>query len=344
MSRYYSNNQLLTMKDADGKTPDIYICDGNRTAGKTYSFKLTLLRAWFRKGHQFGLIVRNQVDAKGYAEAFWQDVGNDRYKEHSLKEEPVSKGTFYKIYIDDILAGFVLPLSMSRKLKRYSGMFVNIKALFFDEYQDESNVYLKDELQLLMSLHTTIARGHGEQSRRVPLYLVSNTVSILNPYYTTFGIHKMLRDNTKFLRGHGWVFQKTMNESAKKAFQESRFNQAFSNTKYYNYASENLYLNDNKALVEKPDGVGHYNMSFRFEDNYYNVKIYPSCVYVSKGYDMTYPVQVCFRPQDMTGDCFILVTRNSLQVQNLRQWFSSGLLRFDSLESKNAIFDILAYN
>lgn len=330
------------MKDIDGKTPDIYICDGNRTAGKTYSFKLTLLRGWFRHGEQFVLIVRNQVDAKGYGEAFWQDVGSDRYKEHELREEPVSKGTFYKLYIDDLLCGFVLPLSMARKVKRYSGLFTNVKCMFFDEYQDESNIYLKDELQLLMSLHTTIARGHGEQSRRVPLYLVSNTVSILNPYYTAFGIHKLLRDNTKFLKGHGWVFEKTMNESAKKAFQESRFNIALADTKYYSYASENLYLNDNKAMIQKPEGVGRYFMSIKYDDNYYNVRIYPTCVYVSKGYDISHPVKMVFRAQDMCGDHFILATRTCNQWQSLKNWFSSGSLRFDSLESKNIVFDILA--
>jgi hypothetical protein len=36
---YYHCERLLTMKDKYGKTPDIYIVDGNRTAGKSYSIK-----------------------------------------------------------------------------------------------------------------------------------------------------------------------------------------------------------------------------------------------------------------------------------------------------------------
>ena len=36
---YYHCDRLLTLKDKNGNTPDIYIVDGNRTAGKSYSIK-----------------------------------------------------------------------------------------------------------------------------------------------------------------------------------------------------------------------------------------------------------------------------------------------------------------
>lgn len=103
----------------------------------------------------------------------------------------------------------------------------------FDEYQDESNNYLPNEIDKLMSIHTSIARGDGKQSRRVPLYMASNTVSILNPYYQALGINKMLKRDTKILRGDGWVYERTYNENASKAFEGSAFNRAFSGSKYF---------------------------------------------------------------------------------------------------------------
>lgn len=343
MGVYYDNNKLLCLKDINGNKPEIYICDGNRTAGKSYAFKSTLLRNWFKKGEQFVLIVRNQLDCKGYYESFWKDVGNDKYSTHECKEQSVAKGTFYQILIDDLVAGFVLPLSMASKIKRFSSMFIDVTSMFFDEYQDENNRYLSDEIKKLMSIHTSIARGHGKQVRYVALYMCSNTISILNPYYVAFGIHKRLRNNTKFLRGNGWVFEKTMNENAKDAFQSSAFNQAFADsTDYFMYASENVYLNDNTALIEKPDGQFRYIATVKYDGKFYNIKQYPSCVYVSEGCDYTFPVKLAYKALDVEGDGFWLCNRQTIITRTIRQYFEYGLLRFQNLSCKNMIFDILS--
>lgn len=36
---YYDGTKLLSLKDADGNKPEIYLCVGNRTAGKTVFLK-----------------------------------------------------------------------------------------------------------------------------------------------------------------------------------------------------------------------------------------------------------------------------------------------------------------
>lgn len=339
---YYNNNKLLTLKDINGKKPEIFICDGNRTAGKSYSFKSTLLRNWFKKGEQFALIVRNKTDCKGYYASFWKDIGTDKYPDKECSEKLVADGTFYQILIDGLVAGFVLPLFLARKLKRFSSMFIDVTAMFFDEYQDEDSKYLPDEITKLISLHTSIARGHGQQTRYVALYMCSNTISILNPYYVAFGIHKRLRENTKFLRGDGWVFEKTLNENAKKAFQTSSFNRAFSNaTNYFYYASENVYLNDNLSLIEKPDGDFSYIATIKYNGEMFNIRQYSNYVYISEGCDITFPLKIAYKPLDINGDGFWLCNKNAPITRRINQYFESGLLRFDSLKSKNMIFDIL---
>ena len=40
-----------------------------------------------------------------------------------------------------------------------------------------------DEIRKFLSIHTSIARGKGEQVRHVPVYMLGNQVSIINPYY-----------------------------------------------------------------------------------------------------------------------------------------------------------------
>lgn len=103
-----------------------------------------------------------------------------------------------------------------------------MKRLLFDEFQSENNRYCSNELTKFISLRTSIARGKGEQTRYLPVIMLSNPVSLLNPYYVSFGISDRLQENTKFLRGNGFVLEQNFNESASQAFLSSSFNQAFS--------------------------------------------------------------------------------------------------------------------
>lgn len=53
----------------------------------------------------------------------------------------------------------------------------------FDEFQSENNDYCPNEVQKFISVHTSVARGQGKQLRYVPVYMLSNPVTLLNPYY-----------------------------------------------------------------------------------------------------------------------------------------------------------------
>lgn len=344
-SKYYSCNYLLTLKDMNGKKPDIYIADGNRTAGKSVSFKKVLTDTYLRKGRiaQFYYLFRYKTDMQNISDMFFGDIQRLFYQDHEMTEKKLFDGAIVQLLIDNNPAGFCIPLSLSAKIKRMSAIFKDVEHGFFDEYQDENNQYLPDELDKLHSIHTTIARGDGKQSRRVPLYMASNTVSMLNPYYSLFGISKMLRSNTKILRGDGWVFERTYNENAQKEFQESAFNRAFAKTKYYGFASQNVYLNDNMALISKPSGHSDYMCSVRYNGEWYNIRKYDTCVYASEGYDETFPRRIAFQVNDVVDDRATMITSTNFMVQMLRIYFNKGAFRFENLRCKNMALDLLAY-
>ena len=206
MGKYYDCNYLLTLKDRNGNLPDIYITDGNRTAGKTVSFKRRLVDTFLKAKtdvNQFYLIYRYKTDMQSLSESFFTDIRRLFYQGHEMTEKKLFDGAVVMLLLDDKPCGYCLPLSLSAKIKRMSSIFVTVAHGFFDEYQDENNAYLPNEIDKLMSIHTSIARGDGKQSRRVPLYMASNTVSMLNPYYQALGINKMLKRDTKILRGDG---------------------------------------------------------------------------------------------------------------------------------------------
>lgn len=342
---YWSCNHLLTLKDANRKTPGVYIVDGNRTAGKSVSFKKKLIDDFLKVKdiNQFYYLYRYKCDMENCAESFFSDIGRIFYPSMIMTSKKLFGGAVVELSLDGRVCGYCIPMSASVKIKRIAPIFVRVKHGFFDEYQDESDNYLPDEISKLMSIRASIARGEGEQTRHVPLYMASNTVSMLNPYYEAFGINKRLQPNTKILRGDGWVFERTYNLSAMKAYQEDGFNRAFKRNAYYNYASQNVYLNDNLALIGKPAGFSRYVVTVRFNNEYYNVRQYDTCVYVSQGADESFPVRICFNVNDVIDDKAIRVPRTHPIVANLRGYFNRGLMRFENLKCKNMTLDLLSF-
>lgn len=345
MSKYYDGNYLLSLKDKNRELPEIYITEGNRTAGKSVFYKRHLINYYLKHEdvNKFIVIYRCKTDLSNCADAFFRDIGRIFYRGHNMTEKTLLNGNVIALLLDGNVCGYCVPLSMSSKLKRYSAMFVDVKHIFFDEYQEENNKYLSDEVSKLMSIHTTVARGDGEQRRRVPIYMVSNTVSILNPYNNALGINKMLKKDTKYLKGDGWVYERTWNESASEAIKNSGVSKAFAKSSYIKYASENVYLNDNLALIEKPAGTSEYYLSILYNGIWYNARRYASIMYISKGYDKTFPIKVCFNVNDVLDDRISMINNSGYIVQALRKYFECGCMRFADLECKNMAFDMLSY-
>lgn len=343
---YYHVERLLTLKDKNGLPPDIYIVDGNRTAGKSYSIKCRqvsdFLKDKYKPENQFIYLYRNLVDMKNCSDTYFGDIEQE-FDGYVMTEKSLMNGTLKQLFLNEEPCGYCLALSVARKYKKMRGLFVNVRSVFFDEYQDEDNIYLPNEVDKLLSLMTTISSGHGKQHRRVVLYMASNTVSLLNPYYTVFGINKMLKRDTKILRGDGWVFERTHNENASIAYKDSGIARAFSGAKYNEYASENKYLNDSYCLIGKPTGTAQYICSIRFNDKMYNARKYDTCIYISTGYDDSFPVRICFTKNDVVDNTAIRVNSTHYLVVMLREYFNRGLLKFENLECKNMMFDVLSF-
>ena len=126
-------------------------------------------------------------------------------------------------------------------------------------------------------------------------------------------------------------------------FQNSAFNRAFSKTKYYGFASQNVYLNDNSALIERPYGHSEYLVSIRYNMEWYNVRKYNTCIYVSEGYDESFPYRVAFQVNDIVDDRAVMVATSNWVIMLLRTYFNKGLMRFQNLQCKNMLLDMISY-
>ena len=253
-------------------------------------------------------------------------------------------GIFHELYLDGRSCGYAITLNSADQLKRYSHLFSDVDRILFDEFQSETNHYCDKEVKKFQSIHTSIARGNGEQTRYVPVYMMSNPVTILNPYYSAMKIGSRLQSNTKFLRGTGWVLEQGYVDSAAKAMKQSGFAKAFAEDDYMKYSTEAVYLNDNYSFVETMQGRCKYVCTLRYMGKEYGVKEYveKGVVYVDDKPDLTYPYKITVTTNDHQIN-YLMLQRHDMFIMNMRFLFSKGAFRFKNLECKEATLAVLSY-
>lgn len=337
--------------DINGKKPEIYISESNRSAGKTTYFGRWFVNSFLKKGEKFGLLYRFNYELDSVADKFFKDIGALFFPEYTMISETKLKGIYHELFLmkkgNDtvkISCGYAISINSADQIKKNSHLFSDIQRMLFDEFQSESNNYCANELSKFMSVHTSIARGKGEQVRYVPVIMVSNPVSIINPYYTALGISSRLRDDTKFLKGDGFVMEHGFNESASLAQKASAFNRAFSSSVYFGYAAEGVYLNDNKAFIEKPTGIGRYLATIRYDGRDYALREFATdgIIYCDDHDDETFKYRISVTTDDHNVN-YVMLKRNDLFISNMRYYFERGCFRFKDLRCKEAVMKLISY-
>lgn len=344
MSKYYDGTKLLSMLDINGNKPEIYMCTTNRTGGKTTYFGRLCINRFLDKGEKFGLLYRYNYELDDIVEKFYKDLGSLFFPNYTMTSKRRASGTFQELFLNDKSCGYGLSLNNADQIKKYSHLFSDIQRMIFDEFQSESNHYCERETNKFVSVHTSIARGQGKQVRYVPVYMISNPVSIINPYYVEMGISSRLKDDTKFLRGDGFVLEQGYIESASIEQKNSGFNRAFSKNSYTAYSSECVYLNDNKAFVEKPAGKSKYLCTLRYKGSDFALREYTESglIYCDDKADSSFLTRISVTTDDHNIN-YVMLKRNDFFLLNLRYFFEHGCFRFKDMRCKEAVLSALSY-
>ena len=344
MEKYYNGAKLLSMKDINGERPEIYLCTSNRSAGKTTYFNRLCVNRFIKHNEKFMLIYRFNYELSDCANNFFKEIQKMFFADYEIEGKTRARGKYVELYLNGKSCGYGVALNDADNLKKLSHYFADVKRMLMDEFQSETNHYCNDEVKKFISLHTSVARGGGEQIRYVPVYMISNPVSIINPYYTELGISERLNDNTNFLRGDGFVLEQGFNESASTSQKESGFNRAFKKNEYIGYAAECVYLNDNKSFIEKPRGEGRYICTLRYKNAEYGIREYVSegVIYCDNKPDLSNKNKITVTTEDHEIN-YVMLKRNDFFLTNLRYFFERGCFRFKDLKCKEAVLKALSY-
>lgn len=343
-NKYYDGTKLLSMLDINGNKPEIYMCTTNRTGGKTTYFGRLLINRYLDKGEKFCLIYRYNYELDDVAEKFFKDLNTLFFPEYEMISRRRANGIFHELFLNDKSCGYAVSLNNADSIKRNSHLLSDVCRMLFDEFQSETNHYCADEIKKLLSIHTSIARGQGEQVRYVPVYMLSNPVSIINPYYVEMGISNRLTDKTKFLKGDGFVLEQGFVESASEAQKTSGFNRAFSGNNYVAYSTEAVYLNDNKAFVEKLSGKNRYICTLKYSGTNFAIREYgeQGIIYCDYSADLSHPTKIVVSTEDHQIN-YVMLQRHDFFLSNLRTLFEKGCFRFKDLRCKECVLKALSY-
>lgn len=342
--KYYDGYKLLHKKDLDNQTPEIFICTGNRAAGKSYYFKRFLVDNFVKDNNKKFMVLFRKRDEMGDAlEAFMEDIKTDKCFTRLLQFDYECKsemsGAYQVWYLNGCEMAFATYMNAAEKIKRSAARFIDVEWMFFDEVQSEVYAYVENEVSKFISIHTSVARGKGKQSRYLPVILVGNSASMANPYFLTLGISERYIPEAKFIRGEGWVAEFTQNKAAEEALKESRFNKAFRNNKYIQYATENSFLLDFTNFVEKmslKDAVFVYH--FIVEEKHIGCWFLndQNMFYFCAKYDPSEKA-IALLKEDHSKETLYHV----MSIDRLRQHFDRGFVRFETLEISNIIIERL---
>lgn len=342
-SKYYDGTKLLSLMDSNGKKPEIYIVTTNRTGGKTTYFGRLLVNRFKKNGHKFCLVYRFSYEVDDCVDKFFKDINILFFKEDIMTSEKGGNGVYRKLFLNGVNCGYAIALNSADQIKKHSHLFSDVHSMLFDEFQSETNNYCSDEVKKLISVHTSIARGRGEQVRYVPIYMLSNPVTLINPYYTELGISTRLKKDTNFLRGDGWVLEQGYVESADLAQSESGFMRAFSSSSYVAYASQGVYLNDNETFIEKPVGKFKYLATIFYMGKSYSIKEYAELgiVYCDTSVDLQFPLKISATLDDHSIN-HVILKRNDIFISMLRYYFERGSMRFRDLNCKECVINLIS--
>ena len=349
---YYDGTRLLSTKDINGNTPELFLCTTNRTGGKTPYFGRMVVNRFIKQQKKFCLIYRYKYELDDIADKFFKDIGSLFFQGWEMETKVRAKGVFHELYLTNtnnveskVSCGYAIPLNSADQIKKYSHLFSDVDSMLFDEFQSETNNYCPDEITKFLSVHTSVARGQGKQKRYVPVYMLGNDVTLLNPYFVELGITDRINDETKFLKGDGFVLEHGFIESASLAQQESGIFKAFKNHKYAAYASQNVYLHDNTAFIEIPEKVSsRYLATIRYNECDYALREYRDLgiIYCDNHADKTFPMRISVTTEDHNIN-YVMLKANELFVRTMRDYFEHGCFRFKDLKCKQALLKCISY-
>ena len=308
---------------------------GERGVGKTYGFKKFIVNRFLNKHKQFAYIRRYDTDL----EASVGNTNDNKFFEQIRNEFPNS--TFKitrskkvrKLYIDDKLCGYALPLSAADSLK--SSSYENVDTIIYDEFmlkEGSSQHYLRNEPEIILDLIETIGR-----LRDIRIYCLGNAISSTCPLMAYFDLTLPYNTDIKTFKDGTIAVEYIKNEKYREVKKASRFGKLIDGTKYGKYAIDNEFLTDSKAFIKKKDKNAKFYFILYVNGRQYGIwrDFTNGYIYVSNDIDPNCPIKFAIHEEDHNESTVFAKVRSNFWFKQIINHYRLARLCFENQTVKN---------
>lgn len=332
---YYDPSKVL------GYDAVVNMIVGARGLGKTYSFKKLTVSRNIRAGEEFIYLRRYKTEMAVARDTFFSDVGKEfpewDFRIHKNMAQRASIESRDDKKRDWITMGYFFALSAQIIIK--SASYPKVKRVIYDEFIIEKGAYhyLPNEAQALLNFYKTIDRD----TDRVRMYLLANSVSIMNPFFLEWDIEPD-RSPELFTKDDGFLlchFPDSADFADSVA--NTRFGRFIAGSDYEEYAVKNKFADGNGKLVEKKSPESRHLFALETDKGTFGVwkDIRKGVFYVQEKQIAGHHLRLTMVPESLDGENQ-LVTYSDRLLAHLRNAFNKGEILFDSAKSRNAFIMI----
>lgn len=305
---------------------------GARGVGKTYGAKKLTLKKFIKNGDEFIYLRRykSEFDHGKNKTFFDAIIKNDEFPNRELTVD----GDHY--YLDGVRCGSAIPLSTSRGLKSMD--FSKVKYIIFDEFIISNNSrtkYLPDEVSVFLDFYETVARD-----RDVIVLFLSNTVTIVNPYFLYFNLHPQ---RGKIIAKNDIAVELNLNDRYTEHKQNTRFGKLTKGSEYADYAYLNEFYEDTPDFIGSMPAGCQYSFTAIFNGREFGFWIdhNEGYMYMNNRVD-PYAIRYAFTHLDFVeGSTLVRSWIASERLMAVREYFNYGRVRFETHDTKNAFMQIM---
>lgn len=214
-----------------------------------------------------------------------------------------------------------------------------VKWIFFDEFLNEDMDYLPNEVDKFLSVCDSIIRNRED----VKVFLVSNTISMINPYFDYFNIKTI--PTQRFTKcDHDCILEFTDSEDFAKYRKETKFGSSIQDTRYGQFAVEGKFMLDDTTNVIKDFPRGKNYQLFNLVLNGMNicVNFINNLYYFSFSKDFT---RLLYTPYVNDAKQFgaIFCGKNFKYFKQIMKAFMNDEVMYQDLRIKNEIIEFVRF-
>lgn len=308
---------------------------GERGVGKTYNFKVYAVKRFLNKGKQFAYIRRYETDL----EASVGNTNDNKFFEQIRNEFPnstfkISKSKkVRKLYIDNKICGYAIPLSGADSLK--SSSYENVDTIIYDEFQlkeGSTQHYLRNEPEIILDIIETIGR-----LRDIRVYCLGNAISSTSPLMSYFDLTLPYNTDIKLFKDGTIAVEYIKNEKYREVKKASRFGKLIDGTKYGKYAIDNEFLTDSKAFIRKKDKNAKFYFILYVNGKQYGIwrDFKNQLMFISNDIDPNCPIKFAINETDHNESTIFAKVRSNFWFKQIINHYRLARLCFENQTVKN---------